>query len=436
MIVDIAIIMREDTFQVQSGKGFVMPSKSCVDCSRWVPIFSGGRCHACAAVWGAERGLPSEQMPIPCPVEGCDSFVMRRGLCDKHYRRFIDHGTTDKIRTVAEARLHPEYKNWQWLKREGKLCEEWQEFDVYIEVVGERPSPRHWADRSNVDQLYGPGNFRWTAPKLDVEYDTSTREGRQAYQQALRAQEPRYWVGGNLKRFFGITRDQYDEILASQGGTCALCERTEDTIGGDGKTRLLSVDHNHTTFEIRGLLCHSCNVGVGHFRDDPAALRLAADYLEKTGSGLFAPRPGDVISGDRKRSAHTLRADGICSVPECTGIIKALGLCAAHYARLKRNGTTESKRVEAKCSAAGCERRVQARGLCNTHYEAAYRRGELPGTVAAGTFCSADGCNRPVKAKGLCHTHYKKMLRHGSADVIHDTQDSLLIEGPPNASSG
>lgn len=403
-----------------------MPSKPCVSCSRSIPIFSAGKCHGCFAVWGAKNEVPAEQMPQRCPADGCDGYVMRRGYCDRHYRRFIDHGTTDKIRTVAEVRLHPEYKNWQWMKRQGRLCEAWQIFSVYLEGIGQRPSPRHWAARQDDGALYGPGNFLWAAPKLEVEHSSSTRQGRQAYQQALRAKEPRYWVGENLKRFFDLTKEQYAEILASQGGTCALCPRTEDAVDGDGKSRLLSVDHNHTTFEIRGLLCHNCNVGVGHFRDSPAALRRAAEYLERPATGLFAVKPGDVVTGDRKRGAFTLRADGVCSEPECTGIVKARGLCAAHYARLLRNGTTDSKRVVRACETDGCEKTAIARGLCRNHYEAAYRRGSMPAISPKSAPCSIVGCEEYSKARGLCMTHYKRWKRHGSAAIVHDTKGNAL----------
>ena len=405
-----------------------MPSKPCVDCSRSVPIFSGSRCHACAATWGAANGLSADLMPKACPVEGCVGYVMRRGYCDRHYRRFIDHGTTDKVRTVNEDRLHPEYKNWQWLKRQGKLCPEWQLFHIYVEAVGERPSPRHWADRPRVEEAYGPDNFQWTAPKLDQEYNVNSREGRQAYQQALRAKEPRYWVGENLKRYFGLTRVQYEEILMSQGGTCALCDKTEDTV--DGKPRLLSVDHDHRSLEVRGILCHSCNVALGHFQDNPNRLRKAATYLECSRTGFFTPAPGDVIEGERKRGFSAPGQGKVCSEPGCANASKAKGLCPTHYQLFRRNNTTETGRVQGVCSVEDCGRSSRARGLCNTHYEAAWRAGTLPPLVrvVGPEVCSMDGCEKPSKAHGLCMTHYKRMKRHGSADIVHNTRGELLTD--------
>lgn len=61
-------------------------------------------------------------------------------------------------------------------------------------------------------------------------------------------------------------------------GRCSICNRTEQEASGFIKA--LAVDHNHTSGEVRGLLCQQCNQGIGLFGDDPERLRLAADYVE------------------------------------------------------------------------------------------------------------------------------------------------------------
>lgn len=72
-------------------------------------------------------------------------------------------------------------------------------------------------------------------------------------------------------RKYGITPEQADELLQSQGGVCVICKTVPIKP---------SVDHCHNTGRIRGILCHSCNVGLGHFRDDIELLLAACDYLE------------------------------------------------------------------------------------------------------------------------------------------------------------
>lgn len=72
---------------------------------------------------------------------------------------------------------------------------------------------------------------------------------------------------------YGLTQQQYDNMLASQGGVCAICL-------AEPVDRPLSVDHCHSTGVVRGLLCHGCNVGLGYYRDAPDLLRAAACYLD------------------------------------------------------------------------------------------------------------------------------------------------------------
>lgn len=69
-------------------------------------------------------------------------------------------------------------------------------------------------------------------------------------------------------------------MVAAQDGLCAICGKGEtDTF--KGKTKRLSVDHDHATGDIRSLLCARCNRGIGMFLDEPRLLRLAAIYLEQ-----------------------------------------------------------------------------------------------------------------------------------------------------------
>lgn len=78
-----------------------------------------------------------------------------------------------------------------------------------------------------------------------------------------------------LWRSYGITLDQYEEMLKAQNGVCAICkdECNRKT------TKRLCVDHDHITGVVRGLLCFQCNVGVGKFKDSPAIMTVAAQYM-------------------------------------------------------------------------------------------------------------------------------------------------------------
>lgn len=81
-----------------------------------------------------------------------------------------------------------------------------------------------------------------------------------------------------LREAFNMSLQDYDNLLKAQNKGCAICGR-EDS--GSVSSPWLHVDHCHATQKIRGLLCVSCNNGLGRFRDDPVKLRAAADYIEK-----------------------------------------------------------------------------------------------------------------------------------------------------------
>jgi hypothetical protein len=79
----------------------------------------------------------------------------------------------------------------------------------------------------------------------------------------------------HLKSAYGITPEKYDEMLAAQGGVCGIC-KGEDT---KHKSNYFAIDHNHSTGEVRGLLCGSCNTALGLFGDSVDSLMSAAAYL-------------------------------------------------------------------------------------------------------------------------------------------------------------
>lgn len=83
-------------------------------------------------------------------------------------------------------------------------------------------------------------------------------------------------LNSRFKHRYGITVDQYNEMLKAQSGKCKICKRVESR-----KTSArLCVDHDHKTGQVRGLLCFGCNAGLGKFNDDPALIQRAIKYLE------------------------------------------------------------------------------------------------------------------------------------------------------------
>lgn len=83
-----------------------------------------------------------------------------------------------------------------------------------------------------------------------------------------------------LRARYGLTLERHGDLEQLQGGCCAICREPFD--------KTPRVDHDHATGMVRGLLCHSCNVALGHFRDSPAIVAQSLRYLNQHGKPLLA----------------------------------------------------------------------------------------------------------------------------------------------------
>lgn len=81
----------------------------------------------------------------------------------------------------------------------------------------------------------------------------------------------------NRQYLYGITPEQWEEMLAAQGGVCAICKAS----AWGGNHNRPNADHDHATGKFRGILSHSCNNGLGRFHDDPMLLASAIVYLTR-----------------------------------------------------------------------------------------------------------------------------------------------------------
>ena len=82
-----------------------------------------------------------------------------------------------------------------------------------------------------------------------------------------------------LRKRYGLSPKDYATILEAQDHRCAICREPESR-KVCGMIQPLSVDHNHETGKVRGLLCNACNLSIGGLGDSSARLRSAADYLD------------------------------------------------------------------------------------------------------------------------------------------------------------
>jgi hypothetical protein len=95
----------------------------------------------------------------------------------------------------------------------------------------------------------------------------------------FRADPKGYHLRWLLEKRYGITLEQYDEMVALQGGRCAICNKLPK--GTSHTSRRLAVDHDHATNAVRGLLCGPCNTTIGMIEDSPDLLDRMRRYLSK-----------------------------------------------------------------------------------------------------------------------------------------------------------
>lgn len=88
-----------------------------------------------------------------------------------------------------------------------------------------------------------------------------------------RANNPKSHRPGVLKRLYGLTMAEYNELFISQNSKCAICLRVPS------ENKLLHVDHDHQTGVVRGLLCQQCNHAIGLLQENPDVIQRALNYL-------------------------------------------------------------------------------------------------------------------------------------------------------------
>lgn len=213
-----------------------------------------------------------------CAIEGCQRPLKSKGLCQYHY---VKKRLEEKPeRAKAGVNGHPFYHLWFERKKNGVLCEEWLDFKTFAEGISPKPEGEFFLVRPN-EGLFSPINFKWEE-HLRKRPDESRSEwwARKLANRLL--VNPSLESDRNIKRQYGLTREQYNEKLKYQNFVCAICEKPETATDGRSNTiRKLAVDHCHTTDKIRGLLCYRCNTTIGRLKENLDLLDKMKTYLIK-----------------------------------------------------------------------------------------------------------------------------------------------------------
>lgn len=140
--------------------------------------------------------------------------------------------------------------------------------------ISKRYREKHPDKVKATQQKYRDKNKEKTKERNKITNAKRDKKQHSEYMKAWRIKEPDKAKSADLKKQYGITIDDYNKKLQFQDCKCAVCGSLQ------GK-RALAVDHNHTTGEIRDLLCHRCNTSIGLMDESIDKLKSLIAYLEK-----------------------------------------------------------------------------------------------------------------------------------------------------------
>lgn len=229
------------------------------DCNN--PIESGR--NVCGMHRSRFKKYKSYDKPIvvqqeTCFVEGCERPRARKPDGRFKGRRCVMH--RDRWETYRSEELPDRTKPTEGIVKTCSVHGDLQINDVFIARSGKHKNSR-----------YKQGYIFYQCKQCQ-------KEKHKIYSNANKSKIK----STDLLRTYGITIEQYNEMLEDQNNRCGICGN-EETSKIKGITKSLSVDHCHTNGNVRQLLCSSCNYGLGNFKDSVEILEKAILYIKKWG---------------------------------------------------------------------------------------------------------------------------------------------------------
>jgi hypothetical protein len=158
------------------------------------------------------------------------------------------------------------------------IPESWKNYETFIAEISPRPTPEHRLCLFNEGAPYSIENTRWLTRKEERAIRAGQRKAKEMERRAS-GEITKSLLKNTAKKRCGLSSKEYQEMLEESNHRCSICKLPERTLRR-GKPMQLSVDHDHETGIIRGILCHSCNAALGHFRDSKIVLASAIEYLD------------------------------------------------------------------------------------------------------------------------------------------------------------
>jgi hypothetical protein len=228
-----------------------------------------------------------------CSVEGCSRPSRSKGLCSSHYRKSLRFGTPTPSPDMYKKRGpapdpsaprsrhnpdNPTRKRPTKEKVEKTHCKNGHalEPDNYYlhktsnskvcKICAKEATRRYRRKVANRDPNWERTHCKNGHPITPE--NTVVYSGYARCVPCIRI----YGQNARLKKY-GITAEEYSNMLEEQGGLCRICK--DPLVPGKEE----HIDHDHVTGKVRGILCTHCNTALGKFRDDPEVILMAAQYI-------------------------------------------------------------------------------------------------------------------------------------------------------------
>jgi hypothetical protein len=211
-----------------------------------------------------------------CAIDACANMATRRGWCNMHYARWLKHGDPEKV--ISKTRGGCSFSTCERFTTAHGLCDAHNRQRAEGKELTPIQARRSHRERDGQGRKLCSVCLGWLH---EAEFGKNGRYADGLSYMCRKCNTDKHRLAN-----YGMTWEQYQELLAAQGGGCAICGR-QCTSG-----RLLAVDHDHACCPgqyscgncVRGLLCGACNHGIGKFEDSPERLETAAVYLRRHAS--------------------------------------------------------------------------------------------------------------------------------------------------------
>jgi hypothetical protein len=231
------------------------PTCAAEDCDQ--PTYARGFCEPHYRKHRKNTGRVYAVNGAACMVDDCAEQPVARGLCRDHYNRWRNHGDATAPRQRVRGGVPCLVDGCDQKATNHGHC---AAHHRRILRTGEAGAA---LDRKN-DRACGYCEEPFKSQDMSRKYcsDECARTGK-SLRQAF--------------RLYGITMQEYRRLSLRQKGVCAVCHQPERT----ERNRLLTIDHDHVSGHVRGLLCSQCNRAIGLLQDDPIVIAAAAAYVRR-----------------------------------------------------------------------------------------------------------------------------------------------------------